>query len=90
MLQLIEISLICTGIYVCFMDGMIFGKLGEMMQDKWYFKPITMCLPCMSSVWTILIEREFNLFHILIVCGLNSIIAAVLQFLENIKLPEND
>jgi len=51
---------------------------------------LAMCLPCMASVWTIVLTQSFNLKSILIVCGMNAIIASVLQFLENIKLPEND
>lgn len=89
MLQLIEISLICTGIHVCFFDGMIFGQLGNRM-EAWYYKPLAMCLPCMASVWTIVLTQSVNIKDILIVCGMNAIIASVLQFLENIKLPENE
>jgi len=89
MLQLIEISLICTGIHVCFFEGMIFGKLGSRM-EAWYYKPLAMCLPCMASVWTIVLTQSVNIKDILIVCGMNAIIASVLQFLENIKLPENE
>lgn len=89
MLQLIEISLICTGIHVCFMQGMIFGWLGEKM-EHWLFKPLAMCLPCMASFWTIVIEFDINIPHILIVCGMNTIIASLLQFFDNTKLPENE
>lgn len=89
MLQLIEISLICTGIHVCFWDGMIFGYLGERMQH-WIFKPVAMCLPCMASVWTVLLMWHIDIKSILIVCGMNTIIASMLQFFDNAKLPEND
>ncbi len=89
MLQLIEISLICTGIHVCFFEGMIFGKLSEYMQH-WIFKPVAMCLPCMASLWTILLMWRIDIKAIFIVCGMNAIIAGILQFFDTIKLPEND
>lgn len=123
MLQLIEISLICTGIHVSFMEGMIFdswikkiieiilhtiiiipvlfftliinfigvGINYDFIQEKiyeWLIKPIYDCLPCMASVWTILIMREIDIKSIVIVCGMNAIIASVLQFFANSKLPE--
>ena len=88
MQQLIEISLICTGIHVCFLEGMIFGRLGAKM-EHWVFKPIAMCLPCMASVWSIIILQRVDIKAMLIICGINAIIAAGLQFLETIKLPEN-
>lgn len=89
MLQLIEISLICTGVHVCFWEGMILGGLGERMQH-WIFKPVAMCLPCMASVWTVLLMWHIDIKSILIVCGMNTIIASMLQFFDNAKLPEND
>ncbi len=89
MLQLIEISLICTGIHVCFMEGMIFGFLGEKM-EHWIFKPIAMCLPCMASIWTVLLMLQVDIKAMLIVCGMNAIIASLLQFFDNTKLPENE
>lgn len=119
MLQLIEISLICTGIHVCFMEGMIFSKLrfdvykiyliwhrikfkklkstDYIDQDDYAIietaiefisKPIYDCLPCMASIWTILIMREIDIKSIIIVCGMNAIIASILQFFANSKLPE--
>lgn len=105
MLQLIEISLICTGIHVSFMEGMIFSKIRlDLILDIFRHtyndyskidkiveiitKPLYDCLPCMASVWTILIMREIDIKSIVIVCGMNAIIASVLQFFANSKLPE--
>jgi hypothetical protein len=87
MLQLIEISLICTGIHVCFMEGMVFGSIGNKL-EHWIFKPIAMCLPCMASFWTCVILWEIDIKAMLIVCGMNAIIASVLQFFDSSKLPE--
>lgn len=57
---------------------------------NWIVKPLYDCLPCMASVWTIVLTQSVNIKDILIVCGMNAIIASVLQFLENTKLPENE
>lgn len=112
MLQLIEISLICTGVHVCFMEGMILyflrknievllflfvaaitpfkwiNKASDIME--WTIKPLYDCLPCMASVWTCLILWQIDIKAILIVCGINAIIASILQFFESSKLPESE
>jgi hypothetical protein len=89
LLDVIEISLICTGIHVCFWEGMIFGKLGERMQH-WIFKPVAMCLSCMASVWSILLTMTIDLKLMLAVCGMNTIIAALIQFFEAAQFTSND
>lgn len=112
MLQLIEISLICTGIHVCFVEGMIlypfrleillmdlYEKYPKWSAEKWLKiantlnliqKPLYDCLPCMASFWTCVILWKIDIKSILIVCGMNAIIASILQFFDNTKLPEND
>ncbi len=96
MLQLIEISLICTGIHVCFMEGMIFERLridkylDGIANLQWIVKPLYDCLPCMASFWTCVILWKIDIKAMLIVCGMNAIIASLLQFFDNTKLPEND
>jgi hypothetical protein len=89
LLDALEISLICTGIHVCFWEGMILGKLGEKMQH-WIFKPVAMCLPCMASVWSILLTMNINLKLMLAVCGVNTIIASIIQFFEAAQFTSND
>ncbi len=113
MLQLIEISLICTGIYVCFMEGMFFYKLRAWIEvlinlilsvfflhkkhgwatkcitiTEWLIKPLYDCLPCMASFWTCIILWKIDIKAMLIVCGMNAIIASVLQFFDSSKFPE--
>lgn len=119
MLQLIEISFICAGIHVCFMEGMIFERLridvfriysiwhkfkgfcecDEIIQKDYIIiqlitefitKPLYDCLPCMASFWTCVILWKIDIKSMLIVCGMNAIIASLLQFFDNTKLPEND
>ena len=112
MLQLIEISFICAGIHVCFMEGMIFDylRLDIMLMDlyekypkwsaekwlkianalNWIQKPLYDCLPCMASFWTCIILWKIDIKSMLIVCGMNAIIASLLQFFDNTKLPENE
>lgn len=93
MLQLIEISLICTGIHVCFMEGMVFEKLRierYLKVSDWLLKPLYGCLPCMASFWSIVLLWRVDIKAMLIICGINAIIASMLQFFDNTKLPEND
>ena len=68
------------------MEGMIFGWLGAKM-EHWIFKPVAMCLPCMASIWSIILLQRVDIKAMLIICGINAIIAAGLQFLETIKVP---
>lgn len=93
MLQLIEISFICAGIHVCFMEGMIFERLRiekYISLNEWFIKPLYDCLPCMASFWTCVILWKIDIKAMLIVCGMNAIIASLLQFFDNTKLPENE
>lgn len=91
MLQLIEISLICTGIHICFMEGMILYKLRiDRYLPEWAVKPLYDCLPCMASFWSIVLLWRVDIKAMLIICGINAIIASILQFFDNSKLPEND
>jgi hypothetical protein len=93
MLQLIEISLICVGIHVCFLEGMIFESLRiekYLVKLQWIIMPLYYCLPCMASFWTCIILWKIDIKSMLIVCGINAIIASVLQFFDNTKLPENE
>jgi len=94
MLQLIEISLICVGIHVCFLDGMVFEclRIEKYLHSKlqWFVKPLYDCLPCMASVWTCIILWKIDIKAMLIVCGINAILAGVLQFFDSTKLNENE
>lgn len=84
----LEISLFCVGLHVCFREGMVFGWIGEKM-EHWIYKPVAMCLPCMASLWSIILLQTIDIKAMFIICGLNALFASVLQFLETIKLPEN-
>lgn len=85
MLDVIFISLFCTGIFILFNgEGMLFEGLGNFIRmhiDEVFLKPFFGCLPCMASVWTCVYTytfAEFNiqtLFVMLAVCGLNYLIA---------------
>jgi hypothetical protein len=41
-------------------------------------KPLWDCLPCMASIWTIILLQYFDLFLILAVCGLNVLLDIVI------------
>ena len=57
---------------------------------NWIVKPLYDCLPCMASFWTCIILWKIDIKSMLIVCGMNAIIASILQFFDNTKLPENE
>jgi G:T-mismatch repair DNA endonuclease (very short patch repair protein) len=74
------LALIITAIHVCFWQGNILGfariwtanQLDKYLGIKWsryVQKPLWDCLPCMSSVWTIVIAWEVDVLMILAVCG---------------------
>jgi hypothetical protein len=90
MTSVILMSLIITGIHIAFAEGnalsfvrvWIANRMDAAIGSKWskYIqKPLWDCLPCMSSVWTIVITRRFDLLLICAVCGLNVIIARVIE-----------
>lgn len=93
MLQTIVVySLIITGIYVAFQQGNVLGwlriavanGLDKAIGKKWsrYIqKPLWDCLPCMASVWTVVLDVatgvspwQLLLLLILGVCGLNALL----------------
>jgi len=92
----IEISLIITAVYVLFMQGMLLGWFRILTANlfDWLFglkwstiiqKPIWGCLPCMASLWTILLTYSFNLELMLVVCGINILIDNT--FLNDAEIP---
>jgi hypothetical protein len=89
--NIIILSLVITGIYVAFQQGMLFGWLRIMVANwldklvgkkvsKYIQKPLWDCLPCMSGLWYIVLIHSFNLVTILAICGLNSLIDKLLDY----------
>lgn len=79
------ISFICVGVYVITnIEGLLFYKLSEwgLKANKWYLKPLFMCLPCMASFWGLLyflLNTKHHtlaevLFSIIMACGINQLI----------------
>ncbi len=86
LLCVVLLSLVITGIHVCFQPGMIFGKVTTISAnflDKTFGrkysriiqKPLWDCLTCMSAIWTIVLTGRVDIGLILAVCGLNYIIS---------------
>lgn len=88
--DLIVTSFAITGIHVAFWQGNIcfpfrrlvangldrhIGKKGSRLVQK----PLWDCLPCMSSVWTIVLSWEVNVIMILAVCGCLAILETTLS-----------
>lgn len=51
-------SMWCLGIFGLFYPGMILGDVGDYLAvniSKWVFKPTIGCMPCMASVWGLII-----------------------------------
>ena len=85
--NIIILSLQITAIYVCFMQGMIFGEIRIYLLQKTHNKvkfiwmPVFDCLICMGGVWSLVLGKlEFNLplkelvFTMIAVIGLNTLI----------------
>lgn len=86
----IVFSLIITAIHISFWQGMIFGIFRVDVLDKIcpkiLRKPLYECLPCMASIWTIVLSIAFGILSIkpivliLIVCGINALIDSFLNY----------
>ena len=86
MLQTVVLcSLMITGIYVAFLQGNVLGWLriaaanwmdrtAGMTLSRYLQKMLWDCLPCMASLWTIVLTWSFDIRLILAVCGLNACI----------------
>jgi hypothetical protein len=83
-----------TGIWTLFQEGNILSPVRVWIAnkfDKWFGrtsskyiqKPLWDCLPCMASVWGILLSWSFDIRLLLALCGLNAIIAIFID-------PEDD
>lgn len=51
---IIILSLMIWGVAALFTEGMLLEKAGaaiEQSKYRWFFKPLVLCPPCMSSVW---------------------------------------
>ena len=99
--QIAVFSLIITGIYTSFQEGNIFSfirvfyanifdKAFGRKASRYIQKPLWDCLPCMGSIWTILLSWivtenvtwRIDVLLILAVCGLNLIIDRIIDRLE--------
>lgn len=74
-----------TGIHVAFQTGNVLSfvriavanALDKAVGKKWsrYIqKPLWDCLPCMASVWVLVLSQHVDLGVTLAVCGLNAVI----------------
>jgi len=96
LLSTVAISLISTGVHMCTRDSFIlakpraayqtlFDRIFGVKTSEILSKPITECLICQSSFWSIILFWIFGIkfvylpFLILSVCGLNTIITAKIK-----------
>lgn len=97
--RIVILSLIITGIHIVFQQGNVLSPvrvlvanfLDKKLDKKWSCyvqKPLWCCLPCMSSVWTIVLTWHFDVFLICAVCGLNVIISRIIEQEETVELQE--
>lgn len=85
------LSLQITAVYIVFRQGMLLGwfrimmanvldKRFGMLRSRYIQKPLWDCLPCMASVWTIILMWKIDVRMILLVCGMNVIINKFLDY----------
>lgn len=97
--RIIILSLIITGIHVVFQQGnmlssvrvLVANWLDNTIGKKWSCyvqKPLWCCIPCMASVWTIVLTWDVDVFLICAVCGLNLIISRIIEQEETVELQE--
>lgn len=89
MMPLIYISLFCAGLFiVANANGMLLVPAVNLISryiPEWARKPLFECLPCMASFWTVVFATICGTItwwlpvQICIVCGMNSIISAILK-----------
>jgi hypothetical protein len=90
--KVIIVSLIIAGLQFAFMQGNVLSPVRVFAAnylDKWFGqkvskyiqKPLWGCMPCMASVWG-LILLGVNIPAIVAVCGLNVIISQAIDFSE--------
>jgi hypothetical protein len=84
--KVVILSLMITAVYTLFQEGNLLSPVriwGANILDrsfglKWsrYIqKPLWDCLPCMASVWGILLSWSFDVRLLLAVCGVNVIVS---------------
>lgn len=97
---IVIVSLIITGLHIAFAAGNFLSPVRVFVANyldkgfgqkvsKYIQKPLWDCLPCMGSVWTLIITWHFDLWLIAAVCGLNTIIGRLIEkdevVLEEVK-----
>jgi hypothetical protein len=90
-MDFLYLSLIITAIYTLFSEGNALSWLRVwcanqldlcfgLKMSKYIQKPLWDCLPCMASIWGIVLTWSFDVKLLLIVCGLNVIIDKILSY----------
>ncbi len=97
LINAVIISLQITAVYVTFMDGNVLAwlrigaanildKIFGSRASRYIQKPLWDCLPCMSSVWTIVLAWPFNWLQdwrlVLAVCGITFILDRIIEYLD--------
>lgn len=82
-------SLFIWGVYVCFKEDMIFGKIGNWIAKEfptWIYKPLIGCPACMGFWWGMfgasMVSDNLALGFVYCVCevGFNSLISEFKSF----------
>ena len=84
------VSLFCTGIFIV-MNGedMLLVQVANFLSSRlaeWICKPLFECLPCMASIWSVVLwlawqrSLSFTLLVVIpIVCGMNGIVSSIIK-----------
>lgn len=91
------LSLIITGIHTAFQAGNVLSPVRVLLANvldriigktwsRYAQKPLWDCLPCMASVWGIVLSWSFNVPLLLAICGLNVIISRSIEQEESMMI----
>lgn len=84
------LSLQITCIYALFQQGNLLGsvrikaanyldRIFGKRHSRYIQKPLWDCLPCMASLWTIILTLGINPFLMMTVCGINVLINKIID-----------
>lgn len=84
------VSLFCTGLHIIMnFDEMLLVPVANFLSThlaEWICKPLFECLPCMASVWSVVLWLVWKgslsftvLFVMFVVCGMNGIVSSIIK-----------
>lgn len=86
-----------TGVHTAFQEGNVFAwcrvraanwldRVAGLKASRYIQKPFWDCLPCMASVWGMLLTLSFDVPLLLAICGMLTIIDKILSYGEESQI----